>query len=124
MIYLDTHAVVWLYAGLADKFNAPVRVLMNEQDLAISPIVRLELQFLHEIHRVTEEADTIVADLANRIGLTIGNLDFYTTISRALEISWTRDPFDRIIVANASLDNSILVSKDQNILGHYPFAKW
>jgi PIN domain nuclease of toxin-antitoxin system len=97
---------------------------MNEQDLAISPIVRLELQFLHEIHRVTEEADTIVADLANRIGLTIGNLDFYTTISRALEISWTRDPFDRIIVANASLDNSILVSKDQNILGHYPFAKW
>ena len=124
MIYLDTHAVVWLYAGLADKFNAPVRVLMNEQDIAISPIVRLELQFLHEIQRVAEDADMIVADLANRIGLAIGNMDFNAIISQALEISWTRDPFDRIIVANASLDNSILVSKDQNILSHYPFAKW
>ena len=97
---------------------------MNEQDIAISPIVRLELQFLYEIHRVTEDADTIVADLANRIGLTIGNMDFNATISRALKISWTRDPFNRIIVANASLDRSILVSKDQNILSHYPFTKW
>jgi PIN domain nuclease of toxin-antitoxin system len=124
LIYLDTHAVVWLYAGLADKFSAPVRALMNEQDIAISPAVRLELQFLHEIQRVADDADTIVTDLANRIGLTIGNLDFNATISRALEISWTRDPFDRIIVANASLDDSILVSKDQNILSHYPFARW
>jgi PIN domain nuclease of toxin-antitoxin system len=124
LIYLDTHAVVWLYAGLANKFNSPVRVLMNEQDIAISPIVRLELQFLYEIHRVTEDADTIVADLANRIGLTISNMDFNATISRALEISWTRDPFDRIIVANASLDRSILVTKDQNILSHYPLTKW
>jgi PIN domain nuclease of toxin-antitoxin system len=97
---------------------------MNEQDIAISPIVRLELQFLHETHRVADDADTIIADLANRIGLLIGSMDFHTTISRALELSWTRDPFDRIIVANASLDNSILVSKDQNILSHYPFARW
>ena len=124
MIYLDTHAVVWLYAGLAEKFSSPVRDLLNEQDITISPIVRLELQFLHEIQRVAQDADTIVADLANRIGLTIGDMDFNTTIGRALEISWTRDPFDRIIVANASLDHSILVSKDQNILRHYPLTRW
>ena len=124
MIYLDTHAVVWLYAGLADKFNQPIRDLMNEQDIAISPVVRLELQFLFEIHRVRDDASTIVTDLADRIGLIIGEENFSTLISRALEISWTRDPFDRIIVANASLDDRILVSKDQRILDHYPFARW
>ena len=124
MIYLDTHAVVWLYAGLVDKFNQPTRDLMNERDIAISPIVRLELQFLHEIHRVADDASTIVSDLADRIGLTIGDNHFNATISRALEISWARDPFDRIIVANASLEDSILISKDQNILSHYPFARW
>lgn len=97
---------------------------MNEHDIAISPIVRLELQFLYEIHRVTEDARTIVADLASRIGLTMSDANFNTTISRALEISWTRDPFDRLIVANAGLDNSILVSKDQSVLSHYPFARW
>jgi PIN domain nuclease of toxin-antitoxin system len=124
LIYLDTHAVVWLYVGLADKFNQPIRDLMNEQDIAISPVVRLELQFLFEIHRVRDDASTIVTDLADRIGLIIGEENFSTLISRALEISWTRDPFDRIIVANASLDDRILVSKDQRILDHYPFARW
>jgi PIN domain nuclease of toxin-antitoxin system len=124
LIYLDTHAVVWLYAGLVEKFNRPIRDLMNEHDLAISPVVRLELQFLYEIHRIAEDATTIVTDLANRIGLTIGDKNFNAAISRALEISWTRDPFDRIIVASASLDDSILVSKNQNILSHYPFASW
>jgi PIN domain nuclease of toxin-antitoxin system len=124
LIYLDTHMAVWLYAGLVDKFNSPVRDLMNEQDIVISPVVRLELQFLYEIRRVAVDASTIIADLATRIGLTIGDKNFNATISRALEISWTRDPFDRIIVANASLDDSILVSKDPSILSHYPFARW
>jgi PIN domain nuclease of toxin-antitoxin system len=62
--------------------------------------------------------------LENRIGLTISDKDFNTVISRALEISWTRDPFDRIVVANASLDDSILISKDQTIRDNYPSAIW
>lgn len=124
MIYLDTHAVVWLYAGLVDKFNRPVRDLMSEQNIAISPAVRLELQFLFEIQRVTDDASMIVADLADRIGLTISDKNYNAIIGRALAISWTRDPFDRLIVANASLDDSVLVSKDQRMLDHYPFARW
>ena len=124
MIYLDTHAVVWLYAGLVEKFNQSIKELMNAQDIAISPAVRLELQFLFEIHRIRADASTIVTDLADRIGLTIGDENFNAIINQALEISWTRDPFDRIIVANASLDDSILVSKDQRILDHYQFAMW
>ena len=124
MIYLDTHVVVWLYAGLSGKFNPPVKALINEQNLAISPITRLELQFLYEIQRLTVDAETIVTDLAGRVGLTISNLDFDRAISRALEISWTRDPFDRIIVASASLGDHVLVSKDPNILDHYPLARW
>ncbi len=124
MIYLDTHAVVWLYAGLVGKFSQPVRDLMNDKDITISPIVRLELQYLYDIQRVTDDADTIVADLSKRIGLGVCEKDFNTIISVALGISWTRDPFDRIIVANASLNDSILVSKDQSMLSHYPHAQW
>jgi PIN domain nuclease of toxin-antitoxin system len=124
LIYLDTHVVVWLYAGLVDKFNPHVRDLINEHDIVITPVVRLELQFLHEIQRVSVDSNTILAQLENRIGLTISDKDFNTVISRALEISWTRDPFDRIVVANASLDDSILISKDQTIRDNYPSAMW
>ena len=124
MIYLDTHVVVWLYAGLVEKFSQPVRDLMNDLDIMISPIVRLELQYLFEIDKVTQDSDTTVTDLVNRIGLRISDVDFNAVVRDALELSWTRDPFDRVIVANAGLDDSILVSKDQAILEHYPHARW
>lgn len=124
MIYLDTHVVVWLYAGLVEKISWPARELLNSDEITTSPIVRLELQYLHEIDRVTEQADTIIADLTSRIGLQVWAGDFSTVISRALNLSWTRDPFDRLIAANASLTDDILISKDQKLREHYLLTRW
>jgi PIN domain nuclease of toxin-antitoxin system len=98
--------------------------MMNENEIFISPIVRLELQFLSEIGRVNEPADEIVADLANRIGIRVCEKDFNTVVNQAMMYTWTRDPFDRLIVAHAELHNNILISKDQDILDHYPHARW
>ena len=39
MIYLDTHVVVWLYAGLTTRLTPTARDLLNASDLAISPMV-------------------------------------------------------------------------------------
>lgn len=43
-------------------------------------------------------------------------------IEAALEQPWTRDPFDRIVVAHAALRESPLVTRDRNVRGHYPQA--
>jgi len=43
LIYLDTHVVVWLYAGLVGKLSQPVKDLINDNELCISPVVRLIL---------------------------------------------------------------------------------
>ena len=124
MIYLDSHIVVWLYAGLLEKFSQTIRTILNENEILISPIVRLELQYLYEIERVNEPANVIVADLSDRIGLKVCEKDFNAVVSQAMEITWTRDPFDRVIVGNAGLNDYVLISKDQNILDHYPHARW
>lgn len=124
MIYLDTHIVVWLYAGLIEKFSQPVKKLINDHELAISPILRLELQYLHEIQRITDGTNTILTDLSDRIGLKICDKNFNAVVSQAMTFSWTRDPFDRLIVANAALNDNILISKDQTILAHYVHARW
>lgn len=124
MIYLDSHVVVWLYAGLVGKFSQPVKDLINEYELYICPVVRLELRYLYEIQRITDDADAIVSDLSIRMGLKVCDKDFNTIVSKAMTFSWTRDPFDRLIVANAGLNDNVLISKDQNILGHYLNAKW
>ncbi len=124
MIYLDTHVVVWLYAGLVQKFSQPVADLINDHEIYISPMVHLELRYLVEIQRVTDNAATIVANLSNRIGLKVCAREFNAIIGQAMRFSWTRDPFDRIIVAQAGLNDNILITKDQNILENFPHAQW
>lgn len=124
MIYLDTHVVVWLYAGKIKKLSEQAKELINDHEVIISPVVRLELQYLFEIQRVTDEANKIVFDLSDRIGLKMCDKSLNTIVISALDLSWTRDPFDRIIVANAAVNHNILLTKDQNILENYEKAMW
>jgi PIN domain nuclease of toxin-antitoxin system len=84
----------------------------------------LELQYLYEIGRVKESANIIVSDLSDRIGLGVCEKDFNAIVSLAITKTWTRDPFDRMIVAHAELNNNILISKDPDILEHYTQARW
>lgn len=124
MIFLDSHIVVWLYAGATERLTRESRQLLLEHVILISPIVRLELQYLHEIERVTIKPDEIITDLSFRVGLQVSEEPFDRIISLALKIEWTRDPFDRIIVAQAALDNHRLLTKDQTILKNYKHAVW
>lgn len=122
MIYLDTHIVVWLFAGQTEKISSQARDLLNSDTIYASPIVRLELQYLFEINRITATPNEIISDLSNMIGLQICDKNFNSIINRSIKLDWTRDPFDRIIVANAAIDDDYLVTKDQTILKNYSKA--
>lgn len=124
MIYLDTHVVVWFYANDKRRFSESLQALMNAHEWTISPIVRLELQYLHEIGRVNPTVDTIINELSQRVGLSVCPKPFDAVIYDALKIAWTRDPFDRMIVAHAGLNHDVLVTADQSIHNHYPRATW
>ncbi|MBU2515028.1 PIN domain-containing protein [bacterium] len=119
MIYLDTHIVVWLFVGQTEKLSNKAKDLLNDNEIHISPIVRLELQYLNEINRITVPASEVITDLSNSIGLKICDKNFNNVINSAMELEWTRDPFDRIIVAHASLNDDYLVTKDQTVLENY-----
>jgi len=121
--YLDTHAVAALYQGDLSLFSpAALRVIDEEDYLRISPMVLLELEYLHEIKRIKVPARRIVDSLAAEIGLKICNASFPDVARKALEERWTRDPFDRIIVAQARLHGARLVTKDRLLRSRYPHA--
>jgi PIN domain nuclease of toxin-antitoxin system len=124
LIYLDTHVVAWLFSGLTDRFSKTAQRLVNDNEVFISPVVRLELQYLYELQRVVEAPDIIVADLASRVGLQVCSKPLNRIVTEALAYTWTRDPFDSLITAHASLDDDILVTKDGNILRNYTYARW
>jgi PIN domain nuclease of toxin-antitoxin system len=124
MIYLDTHVVAWLYAGELDRLPQPVRELLEEEQVVISPMVELELQYLYESGRTTMPGREVVAALAEEIGLGRCGLPFAQVVAGALGESWTRDPFDRLIVAQASARRLPLLTRDQAIHDHYDEAIW
>lgn len=123
-VYLDTHAVVWLYTKELKKFSKNTLGLLNQNNLLISPMVKLELQYLYKKGRLTDTAEQIVNALQNEIDLKICNKNWLDIVNVAIRCEFTRDAFDRLIVAHAMLDNSILISKDENLTKHYANCIW
>ena len=124
MIYLDTHVVVWLYSKGKSAIPQIAVDAIRAQEVKISPMVHLELQYLYEIGRVSTPAAVVYDELAGTIGLAICDKAFLAVVTEANKQSWTRDPFDRIIVAQAALSDDSLVTKDAIIHKHYPNTLW
>jgi len=122
--FLDTHAVVWLYAGELKRFPAVSKRRLSKGELLISPAVLLEIQLLFEIGRLKVQGSEMIDDLEKRISLRVCAQAFLAVASQALENSWTRDPFDRLIVAQSQLKRATLITKDTTIHSHFRLAMW
>jgi len=124
VIRLDTHAVMWLYTSEIERFTKKGRAAIDSQQLVVSPTVQLELTYLHEIERLTVGGADILGDLASRIGLVTSDQSLLSVVQVAAEPNWTRDPFDRLIVADALAANCPLLTKDEVIRRHVSIARW
>lgn len=122
--YLDTHIVVWLYAGLTQKLTEAAKKSIENCDIFISQMVRLELQYLFEIDRIKVKPLNIINGLSRSINLKISDCSMGKIVDEALKIDWTRDVFDRIFVAEAKTQKSGLITADKNIRANYKQAIW
>lgn len=118
-LQLDTHVLVWLYAGALDRFPPSLRERLNSGRLVISPMARLELRYLHEIGRLTDDSERIVSELSAAVGLTEDDQPFSRVVELAERVTFTRDPFDRLIVSQALAAKDPLVTKDERIRRAY-----
>lgn len=124
LIHLDTHVVCWLYEARLDLLSEPARAAIEHGRLFVSPIVDLELQYLHEIGRIGKGPAAVLSALAAEIGLALDPQPLEKIVARARELRWTRDPFDRLIVASVLLAGGRLVTKDALIRKHCRAALW
>jgi PIN domain nuclease of toxin-antitoxin system len=115
---------VWLYAGLIDKISNPAKQAIEDNDLPISPMVRLELQYLFEIGRITAKPDTIIKSLFASIGLKVSETPLEQIIEEALRIRWTSDVFDRLLSAEAMVVGGKFITADENITSNLKLAIW
>jgi PIN domain nuclease of toxin-antitoxin system len=124
LTYLDTHVVVWLYRGDVKLLSRAAAARIDTDDLLISPAVVLELEYLSEILRQRPSALTVVRSLQTDLGLRVCDLPFPSVVEQSLHEKWGRDPFDRLIVAQARASQAALITADEKIRRNYPLSVW
>lgn len=122
--FLDTHIVCWLFEARLDLFSKDSLAAIETGLLRVSPMVSLELQYLFEIKLITRPASDVLAALAEDIDLRVNDTPFGDIVAKAQALDWTRDPFDRIIVAETLVAGGVLVTRDEKIRAHAPCAVW
>jgi len=126
LTHLDTHVLVWLYLPRLDLLSDLARDTIEDPQsaLAVSPMAILELTYLYEIGRLRVGGEDIFAGLERDLNLTLDRTPFADVVAKAHPLSWTRDPFDRLIAAQALSAGARLVSSDGAIRQNLASAVW
>ena len=110
MILLDTNALIWLLAGHKRAAKLPKK----DRRFYVSPVSLLELRFLTELGRIRFLRGEL--DLESDSRLAVDDPSSAHLFEHAGAVTWTRDPFDRLIVAHASLRGWTLATSDAHII--------
>jgi PIN domain nuclease of toxin-antitoxin system len=119
---LDTHIAVALYQGKTTGLSKHALRAIDQSAIYISPAVLLELEMLFEIKRIKLGGHAIASYLRRELDIALAQEKFSEIANHALRFSFTRDPFDRLIVAHAACCGMGLITQDENVLAHFPQA--
>ena len=98
----------------------------KREPIVASPIAALELTWLKERGRFNPEPAQALGWLARTLGLTMDDTPFASVTAEAAgpAYAFTRDPFDRLIAANAGAAGVPLLTRDRRLRKHLDFAVW
>jgi PIN domain nuclease of toxin-antitoxin system len=111
VILLDTNALIWIAQG-----HRRARILQRYPRLYLSPASLLEVQFLAEAGRLRLADGRSPAALADDDRWRLDDPPAGRWFLDACALGWTRDPFDRLLVAHARLRRWKLATADDQLL--------
>jgi PIN domain nuclease of toxin-antitoxin system len=115
--------VAWLHDGQRQRIPEVSQQLLGTEPRAISPMVELEIAYLFEIGKISYPPNVVLEDLAP-LDLSVAASPFPSVVRVAIGLRWTRDPFDRLIAAQAVVNGVPLLTADRRIRAHLDLAVW
>jgi PIN domain nuclease of toxin-antitoxin system len=112
MTLLDTNVLIW-----AQKSHPRARKVMRDGRLYVSPATLLELQYLHEAGKIRLVPGAMRA-IVDDDRWAVDDPPPTTWFLKAVELAWTRDPFDRLIAAHAQVRGWRVATSDRNLIEH------
>jgi PIN domain nuclease of toxin-antitoxin system len=116
-LLLDTHFLLWI--TLESKRLADYPWLQGRAPWRISPVSLLEIQFLAEVGRIEGSGRAFEEAVARDRRFLIDEVPLAALIRHALDLSWTRDPFDRLLAAHSAARRLPLCTVDATLLRHH-----
>lgn len=126
-LLLDTHALLWWVAGDARRMSARARAAVEEAEAVhVSAVTGYEITFKHDRGRLPEGAlvarDVAAVVLAEDfVALPVGLR--HAELAGRLPLHH-RDPFDRLLVAQALAEGLTLVSRDEALDAYAVARLW
>jgi len=126
-LLLDTCALIWFFAG-SDRINHRLRSLLTDpgNDLRMSDVSVLELVIKHKLGKLgwEQSPSRLLPVLARKHRLNSEPLTaqaiYYLEV-----LPWLhRDPFDRLLIAQAVTSNYLLVTPDPLIRSYSVKTIW
>jgi PIN domain nuclease of toxin-antitoxin system len=124
-LLLDTHALLWAISE-PDRLSRRARdaIATNENELLVSSASAWEIATKHRLGKLAG-AEVLLASYTNQLE-RLGAVDLAVTSAHALVAGSFdvdhRDPFDRMIAAQAAVEGLDVVSSDPAFAGFVPFG--
>jgi PIN domain nuclease of toxin-antitoxin system len=114
---LDTHFLLWIV--LRSKRLRAYPWIDRYSPWTISPVSLLEITFLSEAGRLEVQRAEFLERLSGDDRFVIDDLGVAALTTAALDLAWTRDPFDRLLAAHSTARRLRLCTVDPSILEHH-----
>ena len=125
-VLLDTHALLWFMNG-DEKLSASAREIIHNADngiyISIASIWEIAIKFSIGKLTLKKGIENLLARVDEN-GFILLEIDT-KHIKMVTELPFIhRDPFDRMLVAQAIVENMLVMTADENILKHDVSVIW
>jgi PIN domain nuclease of toxin-antitoxin system len=114
---LDTHFLIWITSGAKRTRRYPW--LNHYEPWGVSAISFLEIQLLTESGKLDLRSPQFTETVLSDARFAVDEVPFVALIQRSLQLSWCRDPFDRLIAAHSLARRVPLCSVDSVMLENH-----
>jgi PIN domain nuclease of toxin-antitoxin system len=116
-LLLDTHFLIWLVLGSKRLREFPW--LERYRPWGVSLVSFLEIEFLAEIGRLSVRNPDFTDTVMDDTRFMVDDVPIAALVRHALRLSWTRDPFDRLLVAHSSSRRVDFCTVDRVVRSHH-----
>lgn len=126
-ILLDTHAFLWFIAG-SDELSVTARELIEDEEnrifLSAASLWEMAIKVSLEKITLSEPFETLIPEQLSQNGIEILNINT-SHAAKIIQLPFHhRDPFDRLLIAQASVENMPIISIDESFDSHEVKRIW